>query len=268
MSLIRRRRSQLAQAVVPLALAVGLATVAPASGAPPASAAGGGAGVLVYPPIVNVPMVRAHKALDRAIDSADSAQPKKAIAALKVARTNMAKAWAGARYVVEHAPPAPPAGDGSIGVVSGDGGAGAAYAGPEDTAFAVLTLQHEVATTAVGTIDTARGAVLRTLATTIAAAMKARDGAAAYIHARPASPPATDESVEARAAGDGVASTWTTVMPQVVPQLNAEIQQIEATLGARSLAPAGRRVLRAAELRATRTQRTIAAWWPPAPAGG
>jgi hypothetical protein len=254
-------------ALVALSLTFVLAIAAPASGAPRATPAGDGAGALVYPPIAYVPMVRARRALDRAVDFADDGRPRKAIAALKVARTSMAKAWAGARYVVEHAPPAPPADEESVGLASGDGGAGATYAGPEDTAFAVFTLQHEVATTAVEMIDTARGPLLRVLAATVEAAMKARDAAVAYIHARPASPPATDESVDASAAGDAVASTWATVMPQVVPQLDTEIQQIEGTLGARRLAPLGRRVLKAAALRAARTRRTVTTWWPPVPAG-
>jgi hypothetical protein len=265
MALLERLRPLHVEVAVVVALAVAVATASQAFGAPPASTAGDGAGVLVYPPIANVPMVRARKALDRAVDAADDGRPKQAVAALTVVRLQMAKAWTGARYVIEHAPP-PPAGDDIIGAVAGDGPVAPSYAGPEDTAFAVLTLQHDVATTAIGELDTARRPVLGALAATANAAVRSRDAAISYIHQRPA-PPATDDVAAARPAGDTVVPTWATVMPQVVPQLDTELQQIDATRPARSLAPAGRRFLRAAQLQVAKTRQAVATWWPPLPAG-
>ena len=100
--------------LAPLAVALGLVAATSASAAPPAHVAGGDVGPLTYPSIVNVPVVRAQKALNRAIHYNDKAQPDKAVAQLKVARNNLSKAWAGARYVIEHAPPPPVAGDDAI----------------------------------------------------------------------------------------------------------------------------------------------------------
>jgi hypothetical protein len=248
--------------LAPLALAVGLVAAAPASGAPPAQAAGGDVGVLAYPSIVNVPLLRAQNALARAVDYNDDAQPDKAIAALKAARINMSNAWLGAKYVIEHAPP-PVAGADDVTLVPP---AGAALAGPEDTAFAVLTLQHAAATTAVGLINTAKGTVLSALSTTIFAAMNQRDAAIKYINAIPAPPPATDDSVDAQASGGAVGGSWATVMPGAVPQLDDEIQQINSMQENKALSSGSRRVLNAAELQATKTEKTVNQLWPPLPA--
>jgi hypothetical protein len=250
--------------LAPLALAVGLVAAAPASGAPPARSAGGDVVALTYPSIVNVRLVQAQKALDRAIYYEGDAQPNKAAASLKVARTNMSKAWLGAKYVIEHAPP-PVAGDDGFAYASGGAPVAGTVAGPEDTAFAVLTLQHQVATTAIGLSDTAKGALLSTVSTTIFAAMNQRDAAIKYIHALPA-PPATDDSIDAGASGAEVVASWATVMPNAIPLLDDEIQQINGMQDDRSLSSGARRILNAAELQATKTEKTINQWWPPLPA--
>lgn len=247
--------------LAPLALAVGLVTASSASAAPPAHTAGGDVGVVAYPSIVNVPLLRAQNALARAIDYNDDAQPDKAIAALRVARINMSNAWLGAKYVIEHAPP-PVAGADDVTLMPA---AGAALAAPEDTAFAVLTLQHAAATTAVGLINTAKGTVLSALSTTIFAAMNQRDAAIKYIHAIP-TPPATGDSVDAQASGAPVGSSWATIMPGAVPQLDDEIQEINSMQENKALSSGSRRVLNAAELQATKTEKTINLWWPPLPA--
>jgi hypothetical protein len=253
----------LRKALAPLALVVGLMAAASASAAPPAQIAGGDAGPPTYPSLVNVRLVQAQKALDRALDYQGDGQPDKAAIALRNARTATTKAWAGAKYYIEHPPPAPPATGDSVAIISGAEGGGSAYAGPEDTAFAVLSLQHQVATTALGMIDTATGALLSSVSTTIFSALNARDTAIAYIHAIPAPPPATDDSL-AEAAGGAVASTWATVMPNLVPQLDDELQMI----GAMSTLAAGKKsVLNAAELQTTKTEKNVNTWWPPLPVG-
>jgi hypothetical protein len=247
-----------------LALVAGLVATSAATAAP-ARVAGGDAGPLLYPSTVNVRLVQAQKAIDRALDYQGDAQPDKAAASLKNARTAMTKAWIGATYVIEHAPPPPVAGDGGVAVVSGNPVAGAAspYASPEDTALAVLSLQHELATTALGMVDTSSGTLLTSLSTTVFAALNARDAATKYIHAIPA-PPATEGSVDAGAAGGAIASSWANVMPNVVPQLDDELQMIDGTP---KLSAGKQRVLNAAELQITKTEKNVNAWWPPLPVG-
>jgi hypothetical protein len=55
-------------------------------------------------------------------------------------------------------------------------------------------------------------------------------------------------------------------MPNAVPLLDDEIQQIEGTLKAGVSAGAGK-VLRAADAQDIKAKRTINRLWPPAPAG-
>ena len=175
----------------------------------------------------------------------------------------MSKAWLGAKYVIEHAPP-PVAGDDAFTLVT----PGATLAGPEDTAFAVLTMQDAVAATTVALVDTAHGALVGALSTSIFAAMNARDEAIKYIHAIPVPPPPVDDSiVDARMSGAPVGSSWATVMPNLIPQLDDEIQEINAMQENKALSTGARRVLNAAELQATETEKQVNLWWPPLPPG-
>jgi hypothetical protein len=255
----------LRKALAPLALVVGLVAASAATAAPPAHIAGGDAGPPTYPSLVNVRLVQAQKALDRAFDYQGNGETDKAAVALRNARTAMTKAWTGAKYYIEHAPPPPVAGDDGVAIITGGAVGGASpYASPQDTAFAVFSVQHQVETTAMGMIDTASGALLNSVSTSIFAAMNARDAAIKYIHAIPAPPVAGDDSVDAKASGGAIASTWATVMPNLVFQLDDELQQIDA-MG--TLSAGKRRVLNAAELQATRTEKNVNAWWPPAPVG-
>ena len=84
-----------------LALVVGLVATSAATAAPPARVAGGDAGPLLYPSIVNVRLVQAQNAINRALDYQGDAELDKAAAALKNARSAMAKAWLGATYVID-----------------------------------------------------------------------------------------------------------------------------------------------------------------------
>src|SRR3954454_21720702 len=100
-------------AVVALALCVTLpaaASAAPAGKAkhPRATSAGSDAAPLL-PSIVRVRIDRGTASLARAADYVDRNMPDKAVASLLNARRNMYAAWRVARYVIDHAPPAPPA---------------------------------------------------------------------------------------------------------------------------------------------------------------
>src|SRR3954467_8987306 len=114
-----RRNMKHLRAVLPLALVAGLISVTAAgaatsanSGSGPAVAhiAGGDAGPPLYPAIVNVRLVRAQNLLQQAAKYEDLGDYPNAVLALTAARSNMTKAWTGAKYVIQTAPPPPPAG--------------------------------------------------------------------------------------------------------------------------------------------------------------
>jgi hypothetical protein len=262
-------------ALVALAGAVALApTAAPSSSvsAPAvayagsvAHASGGDAGSLPFPSIVNVRLVRAQAALDRATALVDENQTPAAAIELSSAVNNMNDAWDAATYVIETAPP-PVAGSGAFGHVSGGAVGGLTFAGPEDTAFAVLMLQHTVATTAFGLVDT-DPTQLPGVRTTVLAALRARDTAVDYIHSIPA-PAATSGSLHAKTSGGAVGSTWSILMPGMVAVLNDEIQQLRGTrLIDTSLSPLVLQQMARWRLRIADQRDTINGFWPPAPAG-
>jgi hypothetical protein len=268
----------LLRAALPL-LAIGLVAASPAaakSGSDDGQnvhASGGGGGVIVYPAIVNRRLLRGEKTLERAGDYADRDMPDKAITALLNARRNMYAAWRGAKYVIDHAPP-PPVEAGSIrrgGKIhmSEKGDIGGTPASPPDTAFVVLDYQHDVATTAFGLIDGAKGNLLAAVNTTIFAALNRRDQAIAYIHT--VAPPAPVQSGSLRnrnpepvhVSGAPVAATFDTVMPGLVPELDDEIQQIEGQQDGGAVVPKGKSLLDRALLQVTKTERTVNQFWPP-----
>jgi hypothetical protein len=213
------------------------------------------------PSIVNVRLIRAQAALERAVEFADTAHPNNAIAQLTVVRIQLRKAWTGARYVIETAPPPPVAGDGAVGRASGAPVGGSPFADQYATAQAVIGLQHDVASTAVGLVDGAKTTLLSSLSTTLFAALNARDAAIAYIHSIDTPAPAGS----ARASGAPIVAGWGSVMPQVGSLVDDEIQQLEGTLKT-GVSTGSARVLRAAELQDVKTQRALNQFWPPAPA--
>jgi hypothetical protein len=247
---------------VPLALVAGLigyaaygASVSPAESgfeaaapldAPIAHASGTDAGPPMYPSIVNVRLVRAQAALDAAAALVDQGKPASAVLPLNAARSNMSQAWLAAKYVIETAPP-------PVAESSGDAPAGA-FASPEETGFAVLTLQHTVATTAIGLLNAADATLLPNLRTTINAAIAARGQAIEYIHSIPAPPPE-----------DAVAG-WSLIMPDLIPYLNDEIQQVKGTpVIAPALSGSVKAFLSGVRLKLVDTRDTVNQYWPPVP---
>jgi hypothetical protein len=250
------------KAIAAIAAVLGLIAAAPAAAAPPAHAAGGDAGTVLYPAIVNVRLVRTEAALQRAVEFADTGQIAQAVAQLTVVRSQMRLAWTGAKYVIDTAPP-PVAGDGAVGQASGGAVGGSPYADQYATALAVFNLQHDVAAMAVGLTDTGGTTLLASLSTTLFAALNGRDTAIAYVHSIDIPAPPAD----ARAAGAPIAGGWASTMPGAGSMLDDEIQQIEGAL--KGTVSAGvARVLRAAEFQDIKTQRTINQYWPPLPAAG
>jgi hypothetical protein len=240
---------------------------------PVATASGGSVGPLVYPSIVNVRLLRAQAALDRATVLADQGQSASAAADLAAATANMTEAWTAAKYVIETAPP-PVAGSGAYAHTSGAAPGGSAFASPEDTAFAVFNLHHTIVTTLAGLIGTVDTSVLRDLRVTVRAAMSARDDAVAYIHAIPVPPPAGKPSTppkaskHAKTSGGAIASGWGTVMPNLVGLLEDEMQLFRGTNKTHPELPQGiRNSLKHWRLLDLDTRDTVNTYWPPVPAG-
>jgi hypothetical protein len=257
---------------------------------PAVASAGGGGGTLVYPSIVNERLVRAQASLDHASDFADDHQPDRAAAQLLAARKNVRKAWVAAKYVIDNAPP-PVAGDdrpaavfhraafttsgrlrlakpASRGKARAAGGGGPAAATIYDTAFAVLSLQHRMATLSVGLIDDAHSTLLSSVSTSEFTALNGRDDAIAYIHSidTPAPPVDDKDGPPVAQAADDPAPTWGTVMPALTGLIDDELQQLNGTLADPALRAGARRVLGDAVAQNTKTETTVNTYWPPLPA--
>ena len=260
------------KSAVPLALAVGAVVAAPATAAPnpspQAKAAGTDAVELTYPSIVQTRVGRTERALERATKRMENGQPADAAVTLKVVRRQMAAAWRGAKYVIRTTPAPPPPED--FARARRAQATPATYAGPADTAFRVLTLQHDVSASMVALIDGAHGTGLNALSTTINLANDRRDQALAYIlSVSPPGPAARRTSPRARASqeeGEGP-PTFDVVMPNLAPQLDDELQAIEGTKAdATDLTAGGRRLLTAAGTQVEATKAFVNLNWPPVPA--
>jgi hypothetical protein len=258
-------------AAVPLALALGVVAASPAAAsdggagrAPVARAAGGDAGTPIFPGLVNSRLVRTQKALDRAVSYGDDGETDKAVSSLYSARLQVKLAWRSAKYVIEHAPPPAPPGDDLMAHMSGGAPAGGTVADQYATAGAVLDLQHSVAQTAIGMIDTAHGTLRDSLSRTIFTALDQRDTAVAYIHSIDVPPPVGGDDLLAHMSGGAVAGSWGTVMPAVGDAVEDEIDQIDGALDlSKTLGPGIARVLKDAESQDIKTERKITQYWPP-----
>jgi hypothetical protein len=215
----------------------------------------------VLPSIVRKRINRGEKALERAGDYVDREMPDKAVVSLRNARRNMYAAWRNAVDVVENAPPPPPAEDARVHrlvPVRGKAHASTVYLGPEETAVAVLGLQHEVATSAFDLLDGAKGTLRDAVSTTMFAALNRRDNATVYIHNRPAPPPAT---------GEDAPPSFATLMPDVVTDLDDELGQIRGLVRGGALTPGEKRIMGLAKSQILETKDTVNSWWPPLPVG-
>src|SRR6185503_17199312 len=124
----------------------------------------------VLPSIVRKRINRGEKALERAGDFVDREQPDKAVVSLRNARRNMYAAWRNTVDVVENTPAPPPAGDDFVPVLK-KARISTVYLSPEETAVAVLGLQHETAVSAFDLLDGAKGTLRDAISTTMFAAL-------------------------------------------------------------------------------------------------
>jgi hypothetical protein len=236
---------------------------AAAQAAPIASAAGGDVGPPVYPSLVNVRLVQTQQLLEDATSAQDNGDAAGAVKALTAARSELAKAWAGTKYVIDHAPP-PVAGDDAVARSSGAAPAGASpYADQYVTTGGVLSLQHTVAVTAMGMLENASEPLLTAVSKSLFAALNARDVAIAYMKKKDPPPVAGDGRVHAGASGAPIAAGWSTIGQAVLPDLDDEQQMVEGIRATVKLSPGRTRVLNAVELQDGKSGKTINQYWPP-----
>ena len=237
---------------------------------PMAHASGADAAPAPLPSVVNVRLVRSEAALEPRDDGRRSGPTERRRRRVELRRVEHAKAWIAAKYIIDNAPPPPPPVADAGGVQAEASGApvGSPVATPEDTAFAVLNLQHDIVTTALGLIDDVDLTLAPTIDATISAALAARDDAIAYIHsiAPPPPPPVVADAggVRAEASGAPVATgpAWDLVMPNLLPLLDDEIQHATAAERAMPTSPVD---LQAVSDRANAAKTAINEFWPPAP---
>jgi hypothetical protein len=238
------------------------------------ASAGGDPGPPLYPSLVNVQLVRAQKLLDKAAEYQDEGDSAKAVATLTATRSHLRKAWVAAKYIIDNAPP-PVAGGSSLKTkaavkrprvnarVSGGAIPGASpYADQYTTALGVLDLDHQVAVTAMGMLDTAAEPLLTAVSTTLFAALTARDDSIAYIHSVD-TPTASSSTVR----GAPIAGGWATTMPGVAPIVDDELTQVDGLRATVNLSTGRKRILDAVELQDVKTGRNIAKYWPPVVGG-
>ena len=262
--------------LLPAAVAIGL-IVAPAADAKPnqaqARAAGSDGPPPVLPSIVRTRIARGEKAIERAADWVDQEDNDRAVVSLRNARRNLYAAWRGAVDVVENAPPpAPPADAGRVHVrvpVRKKAQKTATYLTPEETAVAVLSLQHDVAAVAYGLLDGAKGKLRDAVSTTMFATLNRRDRAIDYIHSRPVPPPPAEAGrlhVRARASDEDAAPTFAALMPGILPDLDDELAQTKGLVRGGALTPGEKRIMGQARAQTLETKDQVNAWWPQLPA--
>jgi hypothetical protein len=239
-----------------VAIAAAFVVVAPAVGGSngpstgPARITGGDAPAL-FPSLVNTRLVRAQSALSRATTDFDESQPAQAVVPMGAAVSNLATAWSAAKYVIQTTPPPPPE----------DGPGAPVYAGPEDTAFAVLSAQHDAVTTAVGMVETSNDALSNSLLSSIQSMQALRENAVRYIH-EIAPPPPPERGIQPSGQEGG---GWATVMPGLVPILADEIQMIQGREAMNQFPPPVQQALTNARLQALELKDLVNEWWPPVP---
>src|SRR3954454_13008369 len=255
--------------LLPVALVAALAAAAPAAAqaAPVAHAAGGDAPPAI-PSIIQTRITRTENALDRLTQKVDDDDVAGVTRTGKTIRRQMAAAWRGAVWYLKNPPPAP-VGDGLARAKvarthhkprarAAGGAVGPVIADPPTAMLAVFQLQHEIAATMTELTDGARVPVLDAMSRTLFFTLDGRDKAITTAHSLEPPPDPEGEG------GEDAPATIGSVMPQVVPMLDDEMQQIRALQSdATDLRPGGKTILRAALVQSVLTEITINTIWPP-----
>jgi hypothetical protein len=275
-------------------LSLVLPLVVLAAAAAGSAEAGDGGGPPVYPSAVNAQMIATYAQLAKAPAYLDAGDVESATKALNSAKSHMRKAWIASKYVIDNAPP-PVAGDGAVakarilpvpaakvkkvskatkkkktkktnapaGRAAGGAIAGASpFADQYTTALGVLTLEHDVAVTAMGMLSAANEPLITTVSSTMFAALNDRDTATAYIHSIDVPPVVVADSRRAHASGAPVAG-WAPTMSGITPYIEDELQMVDELRASLKLSPGRARILNAVEVQDFKTERNLNLWWPP-----
>jgi hypothetical protein len=293
--MVLHTRTRWAAAATALAFAVP-AGAAQASGSGPAAHAAGSGAAPVNPAIVGVPIQRTDDALAKAADAIDAGNGAAAVGPLTASRRYLLRSYAGAKYLIAHAPPPPPAEAGSVRAqkflrlartavrashrraagtgawihtqASGDGGVGPAFADGPTAVFNVLTSQYDAATAAVGMAPDTKGNLLAKVKTTLDTAIVLRNRLVKVVHAaEPPAPPAADGRVHAHSSGAPVAATFGSVMPGLIVLLDDELQQMQAASDDAGTPADVKAALTSAVAADKQVEALVNQFWPPAPAG-
>ena len=259
------------RSLVLLAVAAALATAGaavaatrPAAQPVPSAVAAGGDVPPPIPAIVQTRLDRAQASLGRMTAAYDDNQAATAVVPLSAAVSNLSGAWNGTKYLIQATAPPPEEEEGAEAPEAPEQADDAlTYAGPEDTAFAVFMAQHDFVSQAVGIAETTDAALATQLANGIAAVQAERLKAIEYIHTL-APPPAGEDGTAAAEE----ATTWDTVMPQVVAVLDDEMLQIKGRLAMNTFSPAVQSALESAQLKAQNAKDLVNQYWAAVPEEG
>jgi hypothetical protein len=259
-------------ALLPLAIAAGLAGATPAMAAThggPAAHAAGGDPPPIIPSLIQTRITRTEKALDRLSEYVDNQDSTSVVKVSKVIRRQTTAAWRGAKYYLRTAPP-PVAADAAYRprTRSLHGGAPVApvVADQYTTAVAVFGLAHEVSAQAIELTDGAHGNTLSALSRTLFWTLDKRDTMVQDAKSFDAPPPAARAPARSLKGTAAAGGAFAPLMPQVTQQLDDEIQAVDGLQSdAVDLRPRGKTILRQAKAQIVLTERTINTIWPPAP---
>jgi hypothetical protein len=183
---------------------------------------------VVLPSRVANAIARTEISLGTAQMSVDTGDTVKAAAALKAVRANVARADKAARYQMNLIPADPEA---------------ETTSGP-DSVIAVLTLEHDVITNLVALFDAKSGATVDALSPCLFATLNTRE---ALVDAVIALDP------------EGAGAPYADGMPDIVPDFDDEVSNLQEGLAEDVLSTGGRKVVTSALAQSQRTQAKVAA---------
>jgi len=270
------------RALLPLAVAAGLAAVASpasASEAPTAKASGGDIPPVI-PSLVQTRITRAENALERLTEKVDDQDSAGVVRVSKVIRRQTAAAWRGAKYYLRTAPP-PVTEDAAFNATKRslmqDDPVGPVVADQFVTGVAVFGLVHDVTSQAIELTDGAHGNTLVGLSKTLFWSLDKRDAMVQDAKAfEPVVEPdaAAARKLKAITSSDGsrklmddpVGGSFAVLMPEITSGLTDELQHIQGLrTDATDLNARGKSILGQALVQVLLTQNTINTIWPPAP---
>jgi hypothetical protein len=206
-------------------LALGVVLVAALSSSALAATAPSDDEVILPSRVANA-IQRAELSLSAAEQAVDTGDTAKAALALKAVRANVARADRAARKQMNAVPADPEA---------------ETTPGP-DSVIAVLTLEHEVITTLAGLFDGKAGATVDAVSPNLFGTMNIRD---ALVDAVIALDP------------EGAGAPYADGMPDIVPDFDDEVANLQEALSDDTLSTGGRKVLTAALAQSQRTDTKV-----------